>query len=128
MLNINTEKYDFLVIMHVRGKCDNQSVKTFRKSWYEQMAKGPGAIAINCSDIEFIDSSTIRALVNLSKIAVLKEIELILYDLGNQMEHIFSQASVSGFLRVMSKDEFETVYSEQLRDPFLESLNAALLQ
>ena len=110
MININIEEREVVIILHVFGNLSMDTADTVEISWRDQLAKKPEAIALNFNGLEFIDSIGISCLIRLTKNAVLKNVELIFYDLSEPIETLFKTARINKYFNIMTKEDFESYY------------------
>ncbi|MCP4131580.1 MAG: STAS domain-containing protein [bacterium] len=112
MIRLTTEKKDGVIIIHMNGVCDIQTIKYVENTWNELAGKKPETIAIDCLELEYFDSTAIGALVRFLKITVEKQINLVLYDLQDPMAKLFSRARLNKFIKITTRKKFEKEYDK----------------
>ncbi|HNR89523.1 MAG TPA: STAS domain-containing protein [Spirochaetota bacterium] len=110
MIEVRTEEHGDVMIMHIKGEFYIENIQTVENTWNELVARKPKIIAINCHDLEFIDSSAIGTLVKFLNNAMNKKIKLIFYDLSKSIQQIFETARLNNFFTVTTKSKFETQF------------------
>ncbi len=111
MLDINiVERDNRIIVIHVKGNLYSRTLKQIESPWREQVAKNPRIIAIDCMELEHIDSSAISALVQFLNEAMKKKIKIVFYDLSKGLRQLFEVARLEKFFIVTTKDVFEEKY------------------
>ncbi len=110
MIDIEIEQHGDVIIIFLRGEFYLESVDRAEETWNEVVAKQPKVVAINCRHIKFIDSSAIGILVKFLNNAMRQKIDLIFYDLNENLYAVFRTAKLENFFTILSKEEFEAKY------------------
>ena len=110
MLEINIEKHNNISIFHLSGEFDIKAVKKAKTVWDNQVSENPDIIAIDCKNLERIDSSGIGTLVQFLNNAKQNKIKLIIYNTNKNTEPIFTAAKLDKFFQITTQDEFEESY------------------
>lgn len=109
-MELRVEELEKLSIIHVTGEFYIGNIKKFEEIWNTQVEKKPATIAINCSKLEFIDSSAIGTLVKFLNGAMNHNIKLLFYDLSPAIQNIFKTARLDSFFTIITKSAFEAEY------------------
>ena len=109
-MQVNVEKQGDLVIMHLKGKLFLESLGNIVNEWEKIIAAGPGIIAVDCANLNSIDSSAIGTLVKFFNEAMGKNIELVFYDLNPSIRKLFRTIHLEKFIPVITAKKFETEY------------------
>jgi anti-sigma B factor antagonist len=107
MIELNVEEKGSILIIHVKGDFHIGNVKTFEELWHSEIEKKPKAIAIECSELNYIDSSAIGTLVKFLNNAMSKKIKLVFYDLSEAIQNIFKTARLDNFFTITTKDKLD---------------------
>ncbi|MCX7678490.1 MAG: STAS domain-containing protein [Spirochaetes bacterium] len=110
MVHLTVEKKNSICIFHIKGEFFIDSIHKVEKIWEEEISKNPKIIAIDCSELSFIDSSAIGTLVKFLNAAMSKNIRLVFYDLSDSIKQIFETARLYNFFTITSKENFEKEY------------------
>lgn len=102
-----------VVIIHVSGEFRIEMIGKVEEAWSRAMDKKPRVIALDCSDMEYIDSSSIGTLVKFVNSATNKKVEFVLYGLNREVCKIFETARLTRFFGLLTAEEFKSKY---LRD------------
>ena len=113
MISITTEDHNNVVIINIVGDFFIDSIEVAEQVWAEQMARRPKAIAINCRNIKYIDSSAIGILVKFLNSAMKQKTEMVFYDLSETILTVFKTAKLGNFFKIMTKTQFEMEYLEK---------------
>jgi len=109
-MELQVEEFEKVTIIHVTGEFHIGNVNKFEELWHTLIEKQPPVIAINCSKLEYIDSSAIGTLVKFLNNAMTKKIKLLFYDLNDAIQSIFKTARLDNFFTIMSKTQLEKEY------------------
>ncbi|MCP4131635.1 MAG: STAS domain-containing protein [bacterium] len=110
MVDLNIETKGNIIIMHISGAFNIETMTTIENGWKEQIEKKPEVIAINCRKIDQIDSTAIGALVRYLNISMKHNIALIFYDLNETIQELFETSKLNKFFTIMDLAEFERTY------------------
>jgi len=72
---------------------------------------GIKVIAINCKELEYIDSSAIGTLVKFLNNATSKGIKLQFFDLNPSIQNIFKTARLDNFFTITTRENLEKDFS-----------------
>ena len=109
-MNIQVEEYNSLIVISIIGEFFVEHIQQVNDVWNEQVAKKPKIIAINCKELNYVDSSAIGALVKFLNNAQEKRIKLLFYDLSTTIKQIFDTAGLDTFFTIITRSEFESKY------------------
>jgi anti-anti-sigma factor len=110
MLEINVEKKDNIVIIHIIGSFSISEIDNFEEIWKKEILNKPDIIAVNFQYMEYIDSMGISNFIKLDKNLKDAGIELFLYDLNDPIDNLFKMAKVDKFINIISKEKFHKEY------------------
>lgn len=105
------EEYGDIIIIAIEGEFYLESVEYVEDVWNEQKQKDPSIIAIDCSDIRYIDSSAIGILVKFLNQSQAGEVTLALIELSESVESVFRISKLENFFKTMSRQEFFETYN-----------------
>lgn len=114
MLKIKVEELGNVIIMHLTGKLFLESLNDLTYKWEVMVQKRPCVIAINCANLESIDSSSIGTLVKFFNEAMSKDIQLVFYDLNASIRKLFYTIHLQKFFSVISGEQFRKEYLEKI--------------
>ena len=109
-MDLSTEEFDKLTIVKVSGEFHIGNVNKFEELWHTMIEKKPPVIAIDCSNLEYIDSSAIGTLVKFLNNAMSKKIKLIFFDLNKAIQNIFKTARLDNFFTITTREQLEREY------------------
>ena len=107
-MDIKLEELANVTIINVKGEFHVGNVGKFEEVWHAQVEKKPKAIAINCKELEYIDSSAIGTLVKFLNNAMSKgcPVRFVIIKstegssrLDENFRENFNQARDYGFIR-----------------------------
>lgn len=109
-MKLEVQELENIVIIQVIGDFHIGNVNNFEELWHEQIEKKPKTIAINCKELNYIDSSAIGTLVKFLNNAMSKQIKLVFFDLNDAIQNIFKNARLDKFFNIITKKELESKY------------------
>lgn len=112
-IKVETEQRGDVIIIRLSGEFNISNLKEVESAWNEQLTKNPKIIAINCENLNYIDSSAIGTLVKFLNAAMNKNIQLIFYELSNSIQQMFATSRLNRFFKITTKAKFE---AEHLSD------------
>ena len=107
MIDINVNDYGNVIVVNIEGLLTLESTDVLNDVWNEYIPKKPKTIGLNCKKIKSIDSSALGFLVNMLNEAMKMGIEIIFYDLSDEVKRVFKTAKLINFFKVMEKWKFE---------------------
>ncbi|MCP4136442.1 MAG: STAS domain-containing protein [bacterium] len=105
-----------IIIVHIEGELNIESINRVKDIWYKQLAKKPKIIAINCTKLDKIDSSGIGSLVLFLNNAMKKKIKLVFFGLNYTIQRLFNKAKLNHFFTITTKSKFEVDYMTENHD------------
>lgn len=106
-MDIIIEELLNVTIINVKGEFFVGNVGKFDEVWHRQIEKKPKAIAINCKELVYIDSSAIGTLVKFLNSAINHDINLQFFDLNPSIHNIFKTTRLDKFFKITTRDEIE---------------------
>jgi anti-anti-sigma factor len=113
MFDIHIEEIKKAVIIHLAGSFYSEEIFDVKTIWKRILGSRPGTIAINFSELDYIDSSAIANLINFSNEAREKDTPLIFYALRPAMIDLFKKAKLDRFFKILTKEDFEFAISKK---------------
>jgi anti-anti-sigma factor len=110
MLDINTDQYGTVAIMHFHGTLTRDILKDVEDAWSDMVDKMPDVIALDFRDVTQIDSICINHIFKMARIAENKKIKLIMFDVFEALKKIFEVIKLDKVITIMTKQQFETAY------------------
>jgi len=110
MVNIRIEEYSSAVIICLKGEFMFESVLFAEQVWDEQRRTGHSVIAVDCSELDFIDSSAIGILVKFLNQSKNAGIDMVFLDPSDSVMPIFKTARLESFFTFMNRKEFFDQY------------------
>lgn len=110
MIEVTVEQHKSLSIMHLDGKLYFDSLDYLTDIWNRLVEKQPKVIAIDCAQLDGIDSSSIGTLVHFFNEAMKKQIELVFYDLNPSIRKLFLTIHLEQFFTVTTGEKFNARY------------------
>jgi len=109
-MELNVEQKNTMTIVHIKGEFHIGNVNKFEELWHGLIEKKPEVIAIDCRNLEYIDSSAIGTLVKFLNNAMSKKIKLVFFDLNNAIQNIFKTARLDNFFTITTREKLEKEY------------------
>jgi len=106
-MDITLEELNNITIINIKGEFQIGNVEKFVEIWDDQMKKKPKAIAINCKDLEYIDSSALGTLVKFLNSSRSKGIKLQFFDLNPSIQNIFKTTRLDNFFTFTTRKKLE---------------------
>jgi anti-anti-sigma factor len=114
MLSFVIEDRKNIAILHIKGELFHEKLSELEKVWEEQLLKPVSAIAINCIELQYIDSPAIGTLVKFFNQAMSKGKKLIFYDLNPSIQALFNSARLERFFVITTKEKFDREYAQEV--------------
>ncbi len=105
-MKIDVYKENHLVIISLIGRLDIYQVPELESVFYKQVELNPSTIAMMMKDCTYIDSAAIVSFVRFKNITLKNRIDLICYNLNENINRIFKIAKMDKFLTILSAEEF----------------------
>ena len=113
MINISVDDRKKIIIIKISGEFYIENIQKVESIWNEQVEKGPGTIAIDCSELMYIDSSAIGTLVKFLNSTMSRNIKLVFFDLNPSIQQIFRTARLNNFFTITSREKFEKDFPQR---------------
>lgn len=110
MAESTVDERDGVVILNIVSFITIQNIHLLEALWNKQLEKEPDVLAINFAGIDRVDSIGLSHLVKLSRNSIIKEVDLIFYDINPSIMDLLKVARLDQFFNILSKSEFETKY------------------
>ena len=110
MMKIHSTLEDSVLVITLSGKFNIEEVAKFEEAISVDLAKKLKTIAINFSEVEYIDSSALGSLIKLMNKAKNISIDFILFDMTQPILSIFRLAYLDKFFSIMTADELKIKY------------------
>jgi anti-anti-sigma factor len=110
MVEYSIENLGTILICHVNGEININTYSTLDKALHEMLAQRPFVVAIDFSNVYQIDLTGISGLVKFSRSTIIKDVELILYGITDNIEEIFALSGLSRYFNILSLAQFEEEY------------------
>jgi len=102
-----------LVIIRIIGRFDINQVHLFESAFIDQVESNPAVIAVRMKECTYIDSSAIVTFVRFLNMARRKGIEMVCYDLNENIDKIFRISKLDAYLKVMTERQFLDKYANE---------------
>lgn len=109
-MRIEIKKEEDLRIIKLIGRYDIEEVHDFLTLFINQINLNIPTIALNLSDLNYIDSSGISSLIRCMNIAVKNKVDFLCYNVHKNVQNIFELAKIDQYLKILSKEEFLNKY------------------
>lgn len=110
MIEVSIEQHKDLSIMHLEGKLYFENLGSVIETWGQLVSRSPRVIAIDCRELNGIDSTSIGTLVQFFNEAMKKNIELVFYDLNPSIKKLFNTIHLEQFFTVTTGKKFVAKY------------------
>ena len=111
-MRIDIYNEDTLVIIKMIGRYDIEEVHDFGTLLQDQINKDFEVIALNLSELSYIDSSGIGSLIRCMNTATRKGVDFICYNLTQNIENTFKLAKIDQFISIFTEENFKKKYIE----------------
>lgn len=105
-MKIDIYKESQLIIISLIGRLDINQVHNLESVFYKQLELQPSIIAIMMKDCTYIDSAAIVSFVRFKNMTRKHRIELVCYNLNDNISRIFKIAKMDKFLTILTEKEF----------------------
>ncbi|TFH39201.1 MAG: anti-sigma factor antagonist [Chrysiogenales bacterium] len=103
----NFEELNGKIIVYARGDWNLGNIREIESLFGEILEKNPSIIAINCKELDALDSTAIASFVKLLRKSREYDINLIFYDLNLNIKHTFELMTLDKFFTILSREKFE---------------------
>jgi anti-sigma B factor antagonist len=108
-ITINNTAAD-ITIIHVHGKFTIEDVNFFKEKTGPLVKDPVKTILLNFSDLNYIDSSGIGALILLMNTAKNLNVDLMLFNIPKEIQNIFKIAYLDKFFHITTSQELKKLY------------------
>jgi len=106
-MDFTIEELPNITIISIKGEFYVGNVAILEELWKTLVEKKPGAIAFNCGELKYIDSSAIGTLVKFLNNASSKGIVLQFFGLNQSIQNIFATARLDKFFTITTRENLE---------------------
>ena len=99
-------------IIALSGKYDISEIIKFEAMFKDAAKEYPERIALNLSELEYIDSSGIGSIIRCINVAPHERIDFVCCDLNEYIMQIFRAAKLDQYLPLMTLSEFNALFSD----------------
>jgi len=110
VVSIDVEDHAKLQIIKIKGEFFLGYVRQVEETWNKTVALNPEVMAIDCSEMTFVDSSAIGTFVKFLHYSMAHTIKLVFFDLNESISRIFNKAKLNKIFVIMTREEFEKMY------------------
>lgn len=96
-MEIHKELIDQGVLIHLKGRFDTLAAKEFEQKMMSTINEQVNTIVVDCSDVDYVSSSTLRVFLFALKTIRQRNGKIILTDLQDHIREVFD---ISGFLNL----------------------------
>jgi anti-anti-sigma factor len=111
MMKIRTRAEGTILVVKISGKFNIEEVVKFEESVVINPGSGVASIAIDFTEVEYIDSSALGSLIKLMNKAKNVNIEFILYNMTQPILSIFKLAYLDKFFTITTSADLSKKYS-----------------
>ncbi len=98
-MEVNYSQENDILCCDVAGRLESSTASSFEQDVNEKAASNTGPLLIDMSNLAYISSAGLRAILLLTKAAQSKGVKLVLCSLPPQIEEVFK---ISGFDRIIT--------------------------
>lgn len=98
------------VILKLSGKFDLEQADAFMNQFKLNTENKPAVVCMNMTDVQFIDSSGLGALIKALNMTKNNGGEMILFGLNQVIQNVFKLAKLDNFFKLMEEEEFDRKY------------------
>ena len=107
-----TETRKNTVIFGLYGKYDVSEIIRFESQFKDAVKELPERIALNLSELDYIDSSGIGSLIRCMNIALHDGVDFLCYDVNDKVVGIFKAAKLDQYLKLLTLSEFNALFDD----------------
>lgn len=111
-MEIEKSERNGITILELSGKFDIEQSDAFQKQFNGFVTDRPNQIGLNMTEVNFIDSSGMGALIKALNHVKGYGGEMILFGLKPMILNVFKLAKLDNFFKVMSPEDFERQFPE----------------
>lgn len=109
-MEATSEVHGDIVIVKIKGEFFIGNIQQIEALWDSHMANNPKIFAIDCSEINFIDSSAIGTLVKFLNNSEKFNVKLIFLELSESILRIFQSAKLNKVFTLKRRSSFDKEY------------------
>lgn len=114
MIDINTDRYGPVVMMHFNGNLTREVLKDIEDAWSDEIDSTPEVIALDFRNVAQIDSICINHIFKMARTAENEKIRLVIVDVFETLKKIFEVIKLDKVVAIMTKQQFESIYLKDL--------------
>jgi anti-sigma B factor antagonist len=111
-MKINIIRNEQLVAIKIIGKYDIEELFFFGSIFNDEISKRPPVIALDLSELTYIDSSGIGSLIRYMNMSTKENIDFLCYNLNKNIENIFKISKLDKFITILSDEDFRRKYAD----------------
>ena len=96
-----------IISVAVQGSFTLDNLDQVEEALNEALEKGPSILALDCSAMDYLDSSAIGSLVKFFNKTVNRKIRMILLDLNEEVLRVLKLIRLEKFFVIKTRTEFE---------------------
>ncbi len=111
-MEIKSYEKNNIANIKLKKKFNIEEVERFEKEISQYFKDSTDSITINFSDLDYIDSSALGSLIKAMNTAKNYKIDFYLYNMTQNIYHIFQLAHLDKFFTITNKDELKKIFPE----------------
>ncbi len=104
-MELSKKDVDGMVVVSVKGKLDTVAALEFEKYIIEQVDKSENSLVVNMSELIYIASAGLRAILSATKKLREKQKDILLVGLQKTVKDVFKIAGFLSFCKVFDTEE-----------------------
>lgn len=104
-MELSKKEVEGAVIVSVKGKIDTVAAPDFEKYLLEQIEKTKSSLIVNMSELFYITSAGLRAVLAATKKLKEKEKDILLVELQKTVKDVFKIAGFNTFCKILDTEE-----------------------
>lgn len=110
MLTINCTEQNNVCIIALRGDLVFNDMEEADKIIMEKISAKPRVIAMDCKNLQSLDSSGLGLFIKFSKEAKKSQISLVFLDITDHVSALFDVSKLDSLFEIMTEDDFKKNY------------------
>ena len=94
-----------ILIMKIAGFIDASNINLFERHMHEQIEKGYHKIILDCSEIQYMNSSALGILLDLHQLTAKRQGGIRILNLPRKIEKTFEMLGFTDYFQVFSEEE-----------------------
>jgi len=94
-----------ILILRITGFIDASNINQFERHMHEQIEKGYSKIILDCSEIQYINSSALGIILDIHQLAIKRQGGIKIIDLPRKFEKTFEMLGFTDYFQVFSEEE-----------------------